>query len=356
MDKIMPKRINNIYYDAIKFKKFKSAYERTTVRKKTSYDRIKFGMYLEDNIYSIGTKLKDGTYEVAKYKSFKIYEPKEREIFCLNFGDRVVHQWYVYEYIIPYMIPKFIKDSYACIKGRGVHMAVDNLQKYMRMAKREWKSPYILKFDISKFFYSIDQEILYNIIKKYYKDKEFLKLTKNFILFDKCKQKAKEFGKGIPIGNYTSQFFANIYMNELDQYIKRELKIKYYVRYMDDGVMILENKKKTKEIFNLIEKFINEKLELKLNKKSSYVPIKAGVVFCGYKIYTTHKLLKRNNIIRMKKRIRTWNKSWSVKKYDFPKWKNSFCAWKGYANHASTYNLCKSLEKKCEWITEEKYF
>lgn len=309
-------------------------------------------MYLEDNIYSIGTKLKNGTYEVAKYKSFKVYEPKERDIFCLNFGDRVVHQWYVNEYIIPYMIPKFIKDSYACIKGRGVHIAVDNLQKYMRIAKRIWKSPYILKFDISKFFYSIDQEILYNIVKKYYKDKQFLELTKKFIIFDKEKENITEFGKGIPIGNYTSQFFANMYMNELDQYIKRELKVKYYVRYMDDGVMILENKEQAKKIFKLVEKFANEKLELKFNKKSSYMPIKDGVVFCGYKIYTTHKLLKRNNIIRMKKRIRTWNKSWMLKNYDFKKWRASFSAWRGYANHASTYNLCKSLEKQCEWITE----
>lgn len=160
----MPKRIGNIYMQAIKFEKFKEAYERTSISKKNNPDRIKFGMYLEDNIYKIGTSLKNKTYEIGQYTMFKVYVPKERVIYCLNFYDRVVQQWYVHEFILPYMIKKFIVDSYACIKGRGVHGAINKLQKYMRIAKKNWTNPYILKYDIKKFFYSIDQETLYNII------------------------------------------------------------------------------------------------------------------------------------------------------------------------------------------------
>lgn len=121
-------------------------------------------------------------------------------------------------------------------------------------------------------------------------------------------------------------------MNELDQYIKQELRVEYYVRYMDDGILILENKQKAKETLEKIEKFVNEKLDLELNKKTSYFPLKVGVIFCGYKIYTTHKLLKRANIKRMKKRIKGWNKRYEgAEIYEITSWRQSFFAWKGYA-------------------------
>lgn len=352
----MPKKIGNIYDKAIDFYKFKEAYERTSKSKKNKKDRIYFGMYLEDNIYRIGTDLKQRKYEVGKYSKFKVYIPKEREIYCLNFYDRVVQQWYVHEFILPYMIDKFIVDSFACIKGRGVHGAINKLQKYMCIAKRKWENPYILKYDIKKFFYSIDQKKLYEIMCKYYKDKDFLDLTRKFIKFDPENKNDNEFGVGIPIGNYTSQFFANIYMNELDQFIKHKLRVKYYVRYMDDGVLILESKGKAKEILKEIEEFVKTELHLQLNKKTSYFPLKVGVIFCGYKIYTTHKLLKRANIQRMKKRIKNWNKQYRINENDLEqlnKWRQSFFAWKGYAKEAEKYNLYKTLENKCEWIDTE---
>ena len=147
-------------------------------------------------------------------------------------------------------------------------------------------------------------------------------------------------------------------MNELDQYIKHELKVKYYVRYMDDGILVLENKQTAKKILEKIEKFLKEKLNLKLNKKTSYFPIKNGVLFCGYKIYTTHKLLKRENISRMKKRIKKWNKKYienekSINIEEIQKWRQSFFACKGYAKEAEKYKLYNSLENKCEWIDKE---
>ena len=166
----------------------------------------------------------------------------------------------------------------------------------------------------------------------------------------------EEFGTGIPIGNYTLQFFANIYMTELDQFVKHKLRVKYYIRYMDDGVLVLESKEKAKIVLKEIEKFVNEELLLSLNKKTSYFPLKVGVIFCGYKIYTTHKLLKRANIQRMKKRIKNWNKKYSQDKNNLEQiktWRQSFYAWKGYAKEAEKYKLYKSLEGKCKWIDVE---
>lgn len=143
-------------------------------------------------------------------------------------------------------------------------------------------------------------------------------------------------------------------MNELDQYIKHKLKVEYYVRYMDDGILVLESKEKAKEYLAEIREFAKEKLKLELNKKTGYFPLKNGVIFCGFKIYTTHKLMKRANIQRMKKRIKYWNKNYKMADVDDIKsWKQSFYAWKGYANLAEKYNLYKKLENQCEWIDKK---
>lgn len=345
----MPKRINNIYDGALSFNKIRKAYFRTSKCKRNKSDRINFGMYLEDNILDIYKKLKNETYQIQKYNSFKVYEPKERVIYSLPFYDRVVQQLYVYEYIIPYMVPKFISDSYACIPGKGLHSCIDKLQKNMRIANRIWEKPYVVKYDISKFFYTINRDILFDIMKKYYKDKKFLRLTKIFIDFDLCDTGYGP-NKGIPIGNYTSQYFANIYMNELDHFIKEKLKIKYYIRFMDDGILIVQNKEIAKEVLFQINKFVNENLDLKLNKKSGYFPLKNGCIFCGYRVFNDYRLIKRANILRVKRRIKGWNKRWNKKDYDFFKWSQSFNAWKGYAIHADSYNLIESLKDNMQFL------
>lgn len=342
----MPKRINNIYDKALTFNKIKNAYHRTSKRKRKTKDVIEFELKLEDNVIKIYRELKNETYKLGKYKKFTVYEPKERIIHCLPFYDRVVQQLYVYEYIMPYMIKKFISTSFACIPGRGTRQCISTVQKYMKESVKKWDKPYFVKYDISKFFYSIDKEILYKILKKHYKDKKFLNLSRKFIEFSDNNTQEK----GIPIGNYTSQYFANIYMNELDKYIKETLRIKFYVRYMDDGLLIVENKKIAKDMLEKIEKFVNNELNLKLNKKSCYFPVKQGCLFCGYRIYLNHKLLKRNNINRMKKRIKKWNKQWEKHEYNFSYWRQSFYSWKGYAEFANSKNLIKRLQDSMEYI------
>ena len=333
----MPKRINNIYDEALTFSKIKSAYERTKRRKKITKQSIDFEQYLEDYIFDIYYKLKNRTYNVSKGMGFIIKEPKEREIWCLPFYDRVIQQLYVREYIIPYMVPKFISTSYACIPGRGLHQCISKLQHYMRVSKRNYKNPYVLQYDISKFFNSIDKEILFKLMNRHYKDKDFLELTRKFIWLNNEPN-------GIYIGNYTSQYFANIYLNEVDHFIKEKLKIKYYIRFMDDGVLIVDGKEKAKEALKEIEKFLEDNLKLRLNKKTKYYPLDKGIVYCGYKTYCTHKLIKRQNKVRIKRRIRGWKKIEKNEKIakDI---KQRFNAWKGYAKHADSYKLIKNLEK-----------
>ena len=202
------------------------AYYRAAKGKYNNKEVILFDMNLGSNLYQIANDIYNNRYKMGIYRKFTIYEPKKREIMSLPFRDRVVHQWYVEEFIKPIFLPKFIKDTYACIENRGVHKAVNMLKEYTDLMYKKNHDFYILKCDISKFFYNINKEILYNIILKNVKDQDFLNFTKKLIFDGTGKIK-------IPIGNYTSQWFANIYLNEMDHYIKENLNIKYYVRYMD---------------------------------------------------------------------------------------------------------------------------
>lgn len=177
----MSVRINNIYEDKIKFKNIYYAYKRACKGKKQNKEVILFELDLANNLLSILQDLYNDKYIFSQYRKFIIYEPKEREILALPFRDRVVHQWYVEEFIKPFYKDRFIKDSYACIEGRGLHLAIKTFQKYMRQAYKENENFYILKCDIQKFFYSIDKKTLFDIISKKYKDKRFLGLTRKII-------------------------------------------------------------------------------------------------------------------------------------------------------------------------------
>lgn len=150
--------------------------------------------------------------DFGTYFTFKVFEPKEREIKALPFKDRIVHQWYVEEFIKPHIVPRFISTTFACLDDRGTHNAVKEVQHQMQIFKRNYGNFWILKCDIKKFFYNINPYILFQIMKKYISDKPLLYLTQ-ILIFNGPVDKKKI---GIPIGNYTSQFFANIYLNELD--------------------------------------------------------------------------------------------------------------------------------------------
>lgn len=260
----MPKSLNNIFYDKLKFSKMLKAYERASKNKHKCKEVITYELDLASNIIDTLKQLYAGVYKVGNYRQFRIYEPKERIIQSLPFRDRIVQQWYVEEFIKPIFVPKFIKDTYACLENRGVHKAVKKLNKYMYEYNKINRDFYVLKCDVSKFFYSINKQRLYEIVNRYVKDKAFMKLTKDLIYHDRNEV-------GIPIGNYTSQYFANIYLNELDHFVKEKLKIKYYVRYMDDFVLLLEDRNQCRVILEEIKEFLDKNLGLKLNKKTNYI-------------------------------------------------------------------------------------
>lgn len=348
----MPKKIKNEFYKNLTFEKILQAHMRAKKHKSYKSEVINFEFNLENNIINLISHLKNGTYKIGKYSTFRIYEPKERIIQSLPYKDRIVHQWYVEEFIKPHIVPKFINTSFACMENRGTHKAVQEVQKQMRIAKRIYGDFWILKCDIKKFFYSINPYILFTIMKKYISDKPLLNLTKLFIFNESFSQESI----GIPIGNYTSQFFANIYLNELDQYVKRTLKLKYYTRYMDDFILILSSKKECISIKKRIESFLNQTLKLELNAKSRYYPHKMGVNFCGYRIFTTHKLLRLSSKKKIKRNIKKWNQQYKNKTLNFNQALLSINSWLGHSSHCNSYKLQNKVLNNCNFLFTSSSF
>jgi RNA-directed DNA polymerase len=327
----MSKTIKNEYYKHLNYDAIYNAYLRARVNKRNKKEILLFELDLETNLMNILNSLRNNTYKMGKYHEFKIYEPKERIIHSLPFKDRIVHQWYIYEFIKPYIMSRLIINTYACINKRGTHKCVLDTQKMMRKMNINNKNYYVLKIDIKKFFYSIDKDLLFNIMSKYITDKYILNLTKIFI-YD-------GYSKGIVIGNYVSQWFANIYLNELDKYLKEELKIKYYTRYCDDGILLLNNKLEAKEVLKKINIFVNSKLHLELNNKTRYFPNKLGINYCGYQIFNDYILLR----VRSKKKIRQTIKLYEEGKIDYAKYLVKKNSWLGHAKRSDSYNLINKL-------------
>ncbi len=344
----MPKRLKVKLRDKLNYNSFYDAYLRTCEHKKIKKEILLFELDLETNLMNLVYRIEKGTYHLSKYRHFVIYEPKRREILALPYKDRIVLQWYIGEFIKPYIVSRFIKDTYACLDGKGIHLASTNLQKYMRIMKRNYGSYYVIKGDIHHYFYSIDLNILYSILKKFIKDKELLSFTKQLIFENSMGS------VGIPIGNYTSQYFANIYLNELDQYVKNELHVKYYLRYMDDFVLLVKDKEEAKRLFSLIEDFLREHLRLELNPKSRYFPSALGVDFCGYRIFETHKLLRKRCVVKIKKRIKEWNQTFEEEDFDIHEVLLCWNSFLGHSAHANSYHLQKKMFSKMLFLENAK--
>lgn len=232
---------------------------------------IRFNLKQEEYIMWLYEKLRTGTYKHGGYSVFYVTEPKLRKIEKSRYIDRIVHRFVVDNFLKEYFEKCFIYHTYACIKNRGMHKATLDVQKAMKKCKNVWGEYYILKMDVRKYFDNIDKDILLNILKRKITDKKLLWLLKE-IIYSNCTkeelQKENIKRKGLPIGNYTSQLLANIYLNEIDQYIKNTLRIKYYFRYLDDSIVFVKTKEEAKMCLQKIERYLKDNLGLELNEKT----------------------------------------------------------------------------------------
>ncbi|WP_427340947.1 reverse transcriptase domain-containing protein [Caloranaerobacter sp. DY30410] len=346
------KRHGNLYEKIYDFENLYQAYLEARKNKRYRQDVLEFTANLEENLIQIQNELIWKTYKVGRYREFYIYEPKRRLIMALPFKDRVV-QWAIYRILNPLFDKTFIEHSYACRVGKGTHAAADRLQYWLRKVSRKPEKWYYLKLDISKYFYRVDHDVLIKILQNKIKDKDLIWLLKVIIDSNGMKfglplgaepgECERISGKGIPIGNLTSQLFANTYLNELDKYCKHELKVKYYIRYMDDVIILHNDKKYLHEIKNLIEIFLNESLKLHLNNKTAIRPISVGIPFVGFRVWATHRKMKKKSVKKIKKRLKFIKKEYEAGRIEFDKVNATVQSYLGIMKHFNSYNLRKKL-------------
>lgn len=250
--------------------------------KRDTYGVILFDKNRDANFHHLQSLLKDKTYKTSEYSKFLIYEPKEREVFRLPyFPDRIVHHA-IMNKLEPIFVSLFTSDTYSCIKGRGIHGAAKAMRKALKDVDN---THYCLKLDIKKFYPNIDHEILKSIIRKKFKDKDLLWLLDEII----------DSAPGVPIGNYLSQYFANLYLTYFDHWIKEVLGVKYYFRYADDIVILSSNKPELHLRLSKIKEYLQNNLKLKVKENYQIFPVSArSIDFVGYRFYHTHTLLRKS--------------------------------------------------------------
>lgn len=332
----MAKTIKNEYEKALSYENLMKAHLQSRKGKGYRKEIILFNLRQEEYIMRLYEQLKTQKYKHGGYTVFYITEPKLRRIEKSKYIDRIVHRWYVNSFIKPYFIPQFIYTSYACLQDKGMHKACLDVQKAMKHCKSIWGEYYILKMDIKKYFENIDKDIIYKIIQRKIKDDKILWLTREILY-------SNEGPKNLPIGNYTSQMFANIYLNELDQYVKHKLKGKYYFRYMDDAVLMRKTKEETRQDLEKIKKFLKEKLELELNQKTQIFKNKQGVNFCGYKINEYRLKIREKGKKKLKKKVKELKKRVETREIDSKEAKRYLAGHLGYMKIANVNSLKEKL-------------
>ena len=285
-------------------------------------DIQQFALRLEDNLFQLHEELKSKTYHHSPYTSFYISDPKLRHIHKACVRDRVLHHA-IFRILSPIFEKSFIYDSYSCRLEKGAHRAINRLKVFLdRASCNNSKNVYIVKCDIKKFFDSIDHSILFGVIQKKISDQNVLWLTKTLI--DSFNS---ETGVGLPIGNVTSQLFANIYLNGLDQFVKHILKIRFYVRYCDDFIIV----RYSDDVIREIEYFLHNYLKLKIHQDKILVrKYRQGIDFLGYVVLPYHKTL------RTKTKKRMFRKADS----------KSYQSYKGLLKHCNGHILERLLETR----------
>lgn len=346
------KRLGNLYEQIIDYENLWKAYLNARKNKRFRGDVLEFTHNVEENLIQIQNELIHKTYKVGRYREFYVYEPKKRLIMALPFRDRVV-QWAIYQVIEPLFDRQFIKDSYACRKGKGVQAAADRLQYWMRKLDRSCENPYYLKLDISKYFYRIDHDVLISILRRKIKDEDLMWLLEAVIRSEDTKfgvplgdhdfEQERIDGVGMPIGNLTSQLFANLYLNELDQYAKHELHAHYYIRYMDDVVILHPDKRELWKMLEEIDIFLRSELRLQLNNKTAIRPIRQGIEFVGYRIWPTHRKLKKKTAKKMKRRLRYLKRAYARGEVDADDIRSTLMSYLGLMKHANCHRLRQKI-------------
>lgn len=336
------KRYSELYPKIYDFANLERAYKKARRCKRYRNEVLRYSENLEENLINLQNHLIWHTYRQGRYRTFYVYEPKKRLISALPFADRVA-QHAINNILEPLIDRRFYFHSYACRKGKGMHKASETLTKWLYNLTFEGSPLYAIKGDIHHYFQSIDHDRLKSTVRRIIKDPETLGLL------DLVIDSGGEDGKGIPVGNLTSQLFANLYLDRLDKHVKETLRVRHYIRYMDDFVILAPDKAYLRDALRKIETFLALELGLQLNPKTTILNCKNGVDFCGYRHFTDHKKVRKSSIRRMKRTIRGY-RTGKISEERFAK---ALQSWLGHIQHADAYLLREGMLQQIEQTRAE---
>jgi len=323
----MPKTAKNLWPQIATFATLAKAFTKVREGKRFDADTMHFYARLEENLFDLEAALQARTWTPSPFREFMVYVPKTRRIQAPAFGDRVVHQAVMF-YCAPIFERRFISTSYANRKGYGTHLASYRLREFMRAASVKWGKPYIIKADISKYFPSISHARLMGRLRRLFADPGVL------WFFDTLIHQSGFEERGLPIGSLTSQWLANLYLDRLDHFIKDDLGAPYYLRYMDDFVLLGPNKAWGRETLERIRGFLAG-MDLTLNPKSGIRPISQGVDFVGYRHWTSHTLPRKRTVKRARKQLKGLQSRYNAGKIGFDYVRARVVSFTGYMKHCN---------------------
>lgn len=373
------KTIKRIKERVTEYENLYQAYLHARRNKRYRDEVLAFSANLEDNLHSLQEALQNQTYVPGAYSKRIIHDPVDRLIMWQSFPHRVV-QWAVYQIINPGFVQSYIEDSYACIRGRGSDAAAQRLFYFMEQAGRLEKNAgtdangkprrrfFLEKLDTSKFFYRIDHAVSMDLVgRKCGYDPWLMWIMDLFV-----NAPGEKFGfppgkgvqdvtpdemvadKGLAVGSLLNQMLANVNQNEVDHFAKRQLRIHYYVRYMDDIVILSDSKAQLLEWRERIEAFMRDRLKLELNPKKTFIqPISHGIDFCQYRIYPDHIRLKKSTALRMKRNLKRVQRLYAAGKIDLDRAQKTVTSYMGLLSHCDSYQLRRTIfgeYSETEWI------
>lgn len=325
------KRIGNLYEKVISLENLRLADEKARKGKLRSYGVMVHDKRREANLIALHESLKNGTFRTSKYHVFTIYEPKERLIFRLPyFPDRILHHA-IMNILEPIWVSVFNQSTYSCIKNRGIHKCAKDVKKALKQDPDGTR--YCLKIDVRKFYPSINHDLLKQIVRRKIKDKRLLALLDEII----------DSADGVPIGNYLSQYFANLFLAYFDHWLKEQKRVKYYWRYADDIVILAHDKDSLHKLLHEIRAYLHG---LKLKAKHNYqvFPVDSrGIDFLGYVFYHTHTLLRKSIKQKLCRRVAKLNKRKIAPTKEV--YKQQICSWWGWCKYCDSINLMNKLSK-----------
>lgn len=347
--------IKNIFTEITSFNNILLAEQNVRAGSRYDKEELAFWKEYEDNLHYISESMQNLNFPPDTYRSFYVYEPKLRKIVCSDYTTKVI-QRAVYNTLNPLVCKGFITDTYSCVKGRGQLSAMFRLSEWINYVNSSGKQWYYLKMDVEKFFYRIDHEILMKIIRKKIGDKKAVRIMEHYI----C-EASKPFGLplgvknpmdipddemlwdvGITIGGGLSHMHGNMYLDSLDQLAKRTYGIKYFIRYMDDVIVLSDNKEDLNRYKKEFSDFLGDELRLRLNNKTAIRPVSQGIEFVGFRIWPGYVRLRKSTSLHMKRHLKEMREKYRRYEVSFSKVNETVMSYKALMKHCD----CRALERK----------